>query len=124
MAEISFDGKKYALLYNGNAFFKLRDMLPEGVNVSDALMKNDFETHCRIAAVMAEQGELDRRADGHEKQDFLNTDRLLVKATATEALAIQFALIAALTDGLHREKTPDENEDIDLGLAELSKKKE
>jgi hypothetical protein len=119
---IAFEGREYPLLLNGNAYFKLIGLFGDN-DVIGGLMACDFERVCEAAAILAEQAELDRRADGYGDLPFLDGARLAVKSGVAQAFAVKSAVMQAAIDGFEREKL-DENEEIDLSLAELNKKKE
>jgi hypothetical protein len=123
MTEYSFGGKSYYLFYNGYAYFELQTLLGEA-QLTDAVMSGGFGQLCDIAAVLAEQGELYRRALGYDRGEMLDANKLKVLATPNEGVTLRSAIIEAINDGLHRDKAAKEEDDVDLGLEELNKKKE
>jgi ankyrin repeat protein len=122
MTGYDFGGKTYYLFYNGYAYFKLQDLLGD-TPLSEAVLQGDFGQMCDIAAVLAEQGELYRRALGYDRGEILAADKLRVLASPGEGVALRSAIIEAINEGLNRDKAGKEDDDVDLGLAELNKKK-
>lgn len=124
---VEINGKEYNLIYNGYAMFALMEFYAGSIN--DALNANtidsyDFVSHA--VAVMSEQGELARRYLGYDKRYFISYDQIKeysVMWSPLDAIRIKTAVIQAITRGYEREVNPDENKEIDEGLAELNKKK-
>ena len=75
----------------------------------------------RIAAVLAEQGELLRRYMGYDPEPI--ADVFAQRIAFPELLKLRRAIPEALLRGFHREVKGEESE-IDLGLAELNAQKE
>lgn len=125
MNKIILNGKEYPLLFNGTAMFSTRDICGEKgvveVTVDDTVAA--FEVLCKVAVIMAEQGELLRRWEGHDPQEILTENELRLTITPRGILALKKAVAEAVTEGYRRE-IKDENGEIDLGLAELNKKKD
>jgi hypothetical protein len=122
MSDFVFDGQTYPLLLNGNAFFKLMALFGSG-DIMAGLSSCDFEKLCWAAAILAEQAELDRRVDGHDGCPLLDADRLLIKASPAEAVALKTKVFNALVEGFAREKDGRDDDDVDLGIAEFNIKK-
>ena len=122
--KISFAGKPYYLLFNGTAMFAFDDEFG-GSNVylekSGKPGKDAFEAVCTAAAILAEQGELARRALGYESAPFLKLDTLLACATPADIIVLRQAIMSAILAGYGREVESDEGTDLDL--LELEQKK-
>lgn len=123
MIEITVNGEKYPLLMNGAAMFALRDLC--GDSPVKAIMEDTadaMQTACRVACVLAEQGELLRRWQGYDPKDMLTPEEMLLSLTPNGVIRLKEAIANAVADGYQRSHE-DENQEIDIGLAELNKKK-
>ena len=124
MAQITINGQKYQLLFNGAAMFALHDICGE-TSLTDAIRAEGaeaFEVIARIGAELAKQGELLRRFMGEDKRPILTAEEILATTTPIGAMHLRMAIMAAITEGYKR-STAQENGDIDLGLLELNSKK-
>ena len=122
--KIKLAGREIHLLFNGAAMFELKTALG-GKSVFEAIKSTDpnhFENLCKVAAVMGEQGELYRRFMGHDKQPITTFDELKIIISPAETIDVMDAILQAVTLGYTRE-TEDEEAEVDVGLAELNKKK-
>lgn len=93
-------------------------------NPSDVVYENTadgFVDLCRVFCILAEQGELSRRYEGHDKSEVPDEGMLRVKTAPYDVIAMRQGVISAITNGYKREIVQDET---DLGLAELQKKNE
>jgi hypothetical protein len=122
MTTFEFKGKTYFFLYNGDAYFQVSSLLGDG-DLTEVLNGNDMAKLCQLAAILAEQGELYRRWKGCTHQELLDGDDLRFTATPIDAVRLRMTLLEAVTSGLSRE-TSSEDEEIDLTLLEINKKKE
>lgn len=123
--EIHLAGKAYRLLFNGAAMFAAQDILG-GRNIGEALStpgSEGFDLLCKLTVIMAEQGELFRRYEGHKKAPLLKEEDLRLLATPYDVMEIRTAAFEAVSAGYRREVEEDE-EEADLGLQELQKKTE
>ena len=116
MSDIKINGNKYDLLYNGAAMFNIRELCGE-ITMTEA-----FERLCCIAAELAKQGELLRRFMGEDALPILTADEIKATLSPLGAVRLRAAVINAVIEGYKR-STAKENEEIDLGLAELNQKK-
>lgn len=119
---IKINGKTYDLLFNGAAMFAIRDKF-ETDNITELITENTalaFQRACKIAVIMAEQAELARRWLGHTARDMLTEEELLVSVSPLGIMQLKTALVDAMLAGYKRENNDDE---IDIGLTELNKKK-
>lgn len=116
-------GVEYPLYYNGYAMYALRDVIGEA-KIYDVLTDDSaegFETLCEIAAVLVEQGELNRRCMGLDKSRIPSAAVLRVTMRPAELLEVRKAVMNAVLDGMRTEE--DEDADIDLGLQEIESKR-
>ena len=77
---------------------------------------------CGAAAILAEQGELARRALGYDPAPMADEAAILATLSPKEAVDLSLAIPAAISLGFGREVEPENNE-VDLGLAELNAQK-
>lgn len=124
MQEITLAGKTYPLLYNGAAMFAAQELLGERnlVTTLTAQGTEGFDFLCKLTVLMAEQGELMRRYEGHKKAPFLKEEALRLLARPFDIIQIRNAALEAVAAGFRREVQEEETE-VDLGLQELQKKK-
>ncbi len=119
--KIAFGGKEYTLLHNGYAMFQLRELF--GEDLMEQMYESTpegFETLCKVAEVLSEQGELARRYEGMDSHDTLKAERLKIMASPLEAAQIRNDVVKTILKGFGREI---EDEEKDLALAELEQKK-
>ncbi len=124
MITVKINGKLYNLLFNASAMMAIRDKF-ETDNIVELIREDNalgFQRACKIAVILAEQGELLRRYMGHEQQGILTEDELRISLSPIGILELKNALADAQYDGYKREKKSEDDE-VDLGLAELNKKK-
>ena len=123
--KLTLAGKTHHLTYNGEAMFVVQDEFGGAEELLKALEPNDresFSALCRAVAILAEQGELTRRDLGYEPQTLIGTEELRRLAMPVDILAMKQAIPQAITLGFGREVVPEDDE-VDLGLAELDQKK-
>lgn len=135
--ETEVNGKPLFLMYNGAAMFDLQERYTHEVegecgeiheepqNITEVIEqggKKGFEALCDVAAVLAEQGELYRRFMGYDRAEIMTAKEIAVLATPEDILNLRLAVIKAVILGLKRE-VDDPNEERDLVLEELNKKK-
>lgn len=77
---------------------------------------------CGAAAILAEHGELSRRALGYDQAPLVDEAAILATLSPKEAMDLKLAIPAAISLGFGREVSP-ENGEIDLDLAEWNKQK-
>lgn len=116
------------LYMNGEAMFQIQVLdneLPEGQPDALARMLENsaggFEALCRIAEILATQGELCRRYLQYMPRRIPSARELLLLLSPVQMTTLRSKVIAAINAGY--EQTDDESDgDIDTGLAELEKK--
>ena len=77
---------------------------------------------CRAAAILSEQGELARRALGYDHAPMVDAAAISATLSPKEAADLKLAVSAAISLGFGREIS-DEDDEVDLGLAELNEQK-
>lgn len=123
--KISLAGRESYLAFTGEAMFRIRDDFGGAAAVLEAIKPDTREglaAACRVAAILAEQGELARRHMGHDPRPIVDAEAIEATVTPAEITAIKTAIPAALALGFGRELA-DENEEVDVVLLELNQKK-
>ena len=123
-AKITLAGQDYYLLFNGAAMFAFEDAFGGSNAYLEKAVAGDragFEAVCEAAAILAEQGELARRALGFDKGPIPDKALYLTCAAPSDLIALRQASLDAIMAGFGREV--ESEEDVDLGLLELERKK-
>ena len=122
--KIGLAGVEFFLVFNGAAMFTFEEAF-EGSSAylekAGAGGRESLNAVCEAAAILAEQGELARRAMGYDKGPILNKEWFLTCTTPADIIRLRKAVLTAIMAGYDREVKPDE--DTDLGLIELEQKK-
>lgn len=136
--EIEIGDHTLYLMYNGAAMFALNELhtkittdengqsREEIKNILEAIApstKAGFYALCEAAAIMAEQGELYRRYMGYDKGKIIKKEELLCTMSPLDTMKLKTAVMKAVANGIKMESPQDENEERDLVLEELNKKK-
>ena len=123
--KINLAGRVRYLAFTGEAMFQMRDKFG-GTSQLLEDMKADtregFSIACEAAAILAEQGELVRRNFGYDPERMPTTAEIAATSAPSEIVALKLAIPAAISLGYGREVEP-ENDEVDLGLAELNTQK-
>ncbi|GHU92942.1 hypothetical protein FACS1894208_01220 [Clostridia bacterium] len=118
--------REYYLLLNGYALMELNERYGGTDKLMQMLCAHTSEC---IAALfdmfvtLCEHGELARRYLGYEHAPIPQTSEIIERATLDDTFTLRNAVIETIGRGFTREIT-DENEEIDIGLAELNKSKD
>ena len=118
--KITLAGRTQYLAYTGEAMFQLQEKFGTAAELLGAIGKNTrdgLSVACEAAAILTEQGELARRHLGYDKGPII--EAATIRATITPS---EIAIPAAMELGYGREVV-EENDEIDLGLAELNAQK-
>ena len=118
-----FQGRTYQLSFTAAALFQIYDKY--GMD-GDILAPTHFmdNTHdgltatCWLGALLAAQGELQRRYMGEDSQPMLSAEELRRFITPAEITALRTAIHRAAIQGLRRDNQPDEEAEVDVVLAE------
>ncbi len=123
--KINLAGRTRYLAFTGEAMFQLRDKFG-GTSQLLEDMKADtregFSIACEAAAILAEQGEFVRRQFGYDPEPIIDAAAIAATSAPSEIVTLKLAIPAAISLGYGREVEP-ENDEVDLGLAELNEKK-
>lgn len=120
--DFEFEGRTYALSFTAEALFTVYDKF----GVCDDLLAathcleptaEGWKNCCWLAALMASQGELQRRARGHDRQDMLSMEALRTGFMAAENTRLRLAVRQALEQGFARDiPDPDAEAEVNLVL--------
>lgn len=127
LCKIEINGQTYRLCLNGAALFDIYDKFGTKGFLTDHIKGNSrkaFNATCWMFAKLAEQGELVRRHQGYDKQEIKLPEHFQTFFRPVDVLTARQAIETAVQMGFAREEAEDENEEIDLGLQELEKKRE
>ena len=122
--DFDFNGRTYALSFTAEALFTVYDKFGVTDNIlaeTKALEPSaeGWKNCCYLAALMASQGELQRRRQGYDPQPMLSVEELRTGFMAAESTRLRQAVRAALEQGFARSvEDHDEDKEIDLVLRE------
>lgn len=116
--DFNFNGRTYALSFTADALFKCYDRF----GVADDLLAashameptvDGWANCCWLAALMAAEGEYQRRHLGEDPQPFLKAEDLRTGFMAADSIMLRRAVRAALIQGFeHEMRDEDEPEEI------------
>lgn len=129
--EYKFNDKTYYLAFTAEALFTVYDKFgyTSDILTTTGCLESTAEgwkNCCYLAALMASQGELQRRRMGYRPADMLDMETLRTGLRPAEVPELRLAVRQALEEGFRRELAPDEPEEVNLVLAareEAEKKK-
>ena len=126
--EFSYGGKTLHLYLNGEAMFALDALNDERGEdqpeiVDEALEHNaaGFASLCKVAVILATQGENCRRYLHYSPERVPTEKELLLLRSPMQMIVLRAAVARAINTG-YGEAADDDDGDIDTGLAELEKK--
>lgn len=117
-------GREVTLAFTGEAMFTLREKYGEVTNAVAAYApdtREAMDAAVEVAALLAEQGELARRAFGYDPREIVSAATIKATITPSEIYALKSAITTAIELGYGREV--ENEEEIDLNLAELQAQK-
>lgn len=120
-----FCSRELWLMYNGAAMFDIYDKYPTLEELFEAVLKNTRESTEKLLDVfliLAENGEAARKYIGYDTDKLPEKAELAALSAADDLGRMRDAVVNAISAGLGREVT-HEDEEIDLGLEELEAKK-
>lgn len=118
-------GRTFFLCMNGTAVFDFYEKFGTEGNLLDPIEdtnKASFENLCWMLTKLAEQGELVRRYQGHDRTPMTGADWFRTMLKPMDVPVAKLAIQQAVRLGFSREVEGDEEEEIDLGLMEIEKK--
>lgn len=123
--KINLAGRERHLAFTVEAMFQIQEQFGGPSELIEAVQevgRNGFAAACKAAAILAEQGELARRSLGYDPEPITDEAAIAASLSPAEITALKLAIPAAMTLGFGREIEP-ENDEVDLGLAELNAQK-
>ena len=126
--DYTYGGKTLHLYFNGSAMFALealndeaQDGVPDILELAHQDTPQGHGALCRIAAILAREGELCRRYLQNTPQRIPEAEELLLLLTPMQMVLLRAAVYRAVRNGFGKGSQEDSG-DIDTGLAELEKK--
>ncbi len=122
--DFDFDGNTYALSFTAEALFTVYDKFGCTADILGTThilepTVEGWKNCCWLAALMASQGELQRRHRGEDAQRMLTMEELRTGFMAAENTRLRLAVRQALEQGFERDvPSPDEDEEVNLVLLE------
>ena len=122
--DFEFNGKTYALSFTAEALFTIYDKFGYTADILGTThvlepTLEGWKNCCWLAALMASQGELQRRHRGESPQQMLTLEELRTGFMAADSVLLRQVVRDALEQGFHRDiPKPDEDEEVNLVLLE------
>ena len=121
--DFDFNGRTYALSFTAEALFTVYDRYGVTDSILDTTKAMEptvegWKACCWLAALMAEQGELQRRHMGQTPQKMVTLEELRTGFMAADSIRLREAVRAALEQGFRREVPDDEEAEVNLVLRE------
>lgn len=119
-----FKGQELSLAYTVNAMFQTNDLLKDDEQIMDLMdehNRNGFERFCEAVSILSRCGKQVRESEGLPGTAVPEPEELITCMQPMEYLEIKRAAMDAILLGYGREVV-NENEEIDLELANLEKK--
>lgn len=122
--DFAFNGRTYALSFTAEALFQVYDRFGACDDILEAThclepTAEGWRNCCWLAALMASQGELQRRAQGYDKQPMLTAEELRCGVMAADNARLRMAVRRALEQGFHRDiPDPETDQEVNLVLRE------
>lgn len=125
--DFEFNGTTYALSFTADALFTVYDTFGVtediiGTTKIKERSQEGWKNLCWLAALMASQGELQRRSWGHTPQPMVTMEQLRTGFMAADSLRLREAVYAALEQGFQRD-VPSPNADKEVNLVLLEREK-
>ena len=118
-------GRERYLCFTVEAMFQLQDLYGDSNNLMELIQANTregFAAACKAAEVLAEQGELARRSLGYDPEPMVSAEAIAATTSPSDIVTLKLLIPRVISLGYGREVEPENNE-VDLGLAELSEQK-
>lgn len=126
MIHAVINGRVYPLHYSIEVMFAVNEKYGSIQNALEILeqdSRDSFNTLCYLAVAMQNDAELCRRAEGYDHAPMLEKKEISLRMNPAAYLALKMAVSQAVSAGYKQEKK-NEDEEVDLGLLELSKKED
>jgi hypothetical protein len=122
--DFEFNGSTYALSFTAEALFTVYDKfgytddIVKTTKITEPTLEG-WKNLCWLAALLASQGELQRRNWGHESQTMVTMEQLRTGFMAVDSLRLRQTVLEALKQGFQRDvPDPDEEQEVNLVLLE------
>ena len=122
--DFEFNGTTYALSFTAEALFTVYDKFGYSSDIFDATKAMEptvegWKNCCWLAALMASQGELQRRHQGHDPRPMLTMEDLRTGIMAAESIRLRQVVRDAMVQGFARDvPSADEEAEVNLVLQE------
>ena len=122
--DFEFNGVTYALSFTAEALFTVYDKFGYTADILGTTKileptTEGWKNLCWMAALLASQGELQRRNWGHEPRPMITVEQLRTGFMAADSLRLRQAVRDALDQGFQRDvPSPDEEQEVNLVLLE------
>ena len=122
--DFEFNGTTYALSFTAEALFTVYDKFgfTSDIFATTKIMEPTLEgwkNCCWLAALMASQGELQRRHRGEDSRPMVTMEQLRTGFMAAESVKLRQAVRDAVAQGFHRDVPgPDEEQEVNMVLLE------
>lgn len=123
--DFEWNGTTYALSFTAEALFTVYDKfgftsdILKTTKVLEPTLEG-WKNCCWLAALMASQGELQRRHQGHDHQKMVTMEDLRLGFMAADSLRLRKAVKAAVIQGFQRD-VPDSDEAKEVNLVLLER---
>lgn len=124
-AKITLAGRERYLMLTVDAMGRLEEEFGGVSQLIDALEdrgRQGSAAACKAAAILAEGGELARRALGYDPVPLADEAAIMATMQPKEAMGLRMVIPQVISLGFGRDVEPEDDE-IDLGLAELNAQK-
>ena len=122
--DFEFNGITYALSFTAEALFTIFDKfgyttdIVGTTKITESTLEG-WKNLCWVAALLASQGELQRRNWGEDSQPMIAMEQLRTGFMAADSLRLRQAVLDALNQGFQRDVPPhDEDQEVNLVLLE------
>lgn len=122
--DFEFGGTIYALSFTAEALFTVYDKFGYTSDILGTThvlepTAEGWKNCCYLAALMASQGELQRRNRGEDARPMITMEQLRTGFMAAESTRLRLAVRQALEQGFERDvPPPDEEQEVNLVLLE------
>lgn len=122
--DFEFNGTTYALSFTAEALFTIYDKFGYTSDILGATKileptVEGWKNLCWLAALLASQGELQRRNWGHNAQTMVTMEQLRTGFMAADSIRLRKAVRDALDQGFQRDVPPaDADQEVNLVLLE------
>ena len=122
--DFEFNGTTYAFSFTAEALFTVYDKFGYTSDILGATKIEEptaegWRNLCWLAALLAAQGELQRRSWGEDPRPMVTVEQLRTGFMAADSLLLRKAVVDALNQGFHRDvPPPDAEQEVNLVLLE------